>query len=472
MRLPLGAAGCVALAALLCGVGIAAEPVARPASQLPAARASMPAVTAVGEAPRYSLPVAAVGSDPLWGIDRLDAQELAALVVARHPSIESALAAWRAAAALYPQAVSLNDPMLDLMIGPGTFGSPTVNFSYVVQGRQQIPWSGKRQLRGNVATAEARATYQDVNDARLRLALAAKEAYFSYSEAVSLQALNGENRRALESFRESAMARYRANLVTQQDVLQADVELAQIKRRQVELTRARRVAAARINTLVLRTVDAPLPEVAPLPAAAPLPPVELLRQYGIASRPDLAQRASRVRAEQWSVALANREFRPDLEWVGRYDTFWQEPPLQWMAGVTLNVPLAQEKRRAAVREAAARVARERAEFDAMTRQAEYEIQAAYEQVVESLQTTALYHQEILPAARSNVQSALANYTAGRVDFLRLIQAQRELIELAEQSIQAQAELHTRSAMLERVVGGQLPRFEPESVPIGPTIPRQ
>ena len=59
-------------------------------------------------------------------------------------------------------------------------------------------------------------------------------------------------------------------------------------------------------------------------------------------------------------------------------------------------------------------------------------------------------------AKRNVQSAQGGYTAGQVDFLRLIQAQRELIELSEQAIQAQAELHARLAMLERVVGGVYP----------------
>jgi len=463
MRLPLGvAAGVFALPALLFVPLARAQPAAAP----PSVRAGSPAVTAVPVLAQHRLPInGAQTDDPLAGLSQLDAHQLAAIVVARHPSVESALAAWRAAAARYPQAVSLNDPMVDLMMAPGSIGSPNVDFAYIVQGRQQIPWSGKRQLRGNVASAEARAVYQDVNEARLRLALAAKQAFYEYSAATSLRALSDLNGQALESFRQSAVARYRANQVSQQDVLQAEVELAQVKRRQIELNRAARVAAARINTFALRYVDAPLPVATPLGQVEPLPPAELLRQYGIASRPDLAQRATRVRAEQWSVALANREFRPDLEWVGRYDTFWQgtDRPLQGQMGLSLNVPLAQDRRRAAVREANARMTRERAELDAMTRQAEFEIQEAYEQVFESLQTTALYNHDILPAAKRNVQSAQAGYTAGQVDFLRLIQAQRELIELSEQAIQAQAELHSRLAMLERVVGGTLPRFQAEQI---------
>ena len=470
MRLPTGvAAGVLALPALL----FLPLAIAQPAEAPPAARAGIPAVAAVPTNSQYRLPLnGAQADDPLAGLGQLDAQQLAAIVVARHPSVESAMAAWRAAAARYPQAVSLNDPMVDLMMAPGSIGSPNVDFAYIVQGRQQIPWSGKRQLRGNVASAEARAVYQDVNEARLRLALAAKQAFYEYSAATTLRALSDQNGRALESFRQSAVARYRANQVSQQDVLQAEVELAQVKRRQIELARAARVAAARINTLVLRSVDAPLPPASPLRQAEPLPPAELLRQYGVASRPDLAQRNNRLRAEQWSVALANREFRPDLEWVGRYDTFWQgtDRPLQGQMGLTLNVPLAQEKRRAAVREATARVTRERNELDAMTRQAEFEIQEAYEKVFESLQTTALYDRDILPAARRNVQSAQAGYVAGQVDFLRLIQAQRELIDLSEQSIQTQAELHTRLAMLERTVGGSLPRVGVEAVPPPDPIP--
>ena len=49
--------------------------------------------------------------DPFDGQAELSVEQLVAEVQARNPSLQAASAAWRAAAARYPQAVSLDDPM-------------------------------------------------------------------------------------------------------------------------------------------------------------------------------------------------------------------------------------------------------------------------------------------------------------------------------------------------------------------------
>src|SRR5687768_7677195 len=112
------------------------------------------------------------------------------------------------------------------------------------------------------------------------------------------------------------------------------------------------VAVARINTLLHREADRPLPgPPTRLNGVGEAPPAELLQQLAIERRPDLAAIGARIREEQANVALAAREFYPDLEIVGRYDAFWQEHPLRTSVGMNVNVPIYRERRRAAVREA-------------------------------------------------------------------------------------------------------------------------
>ena len=71
----------------------------------------------------------------------------------------------------------------------------------------------------------------------------------------------------------------------------------------------------------------------------------------------------------------------------------------------------------------------------------------------------LYTDSIRPAANENVQSAQANYEAGKLDFLRLIEAQRQLINYREPHYEAVAEYHRRLAELERVLGGAPPQSD-------------
>src|SRR6185369_7882481 len=153
-------------------------------------------------------------------------------------------------------------------------------------------------------------------------------------------------------FRDAAQSKYEANQVSQQDVLQAEVELAKLAQARINLDQMRRVTAARINTLLHRLPDHPLP--APpqhLTVDEELPGVEELRQRAVEQRPDLAATAARIAAEQNSVALACKEFYPDFEFMGRYDAFWTDHEQRPQVGMNVNVPLNQCRRQAAVREA-------------------------------------------------------------------------------------------------------------------------
>ena len=407
--------------------------------------------------------------DPFAGQTQLDPDLLVAVVRERNPSLAAMSAAWQAAAERYPQAVSLEDPQLSLAMGPGTFGDPTHDVAWMVEGSQKLPWPGKRDLRGQKAQAEASAARLDLDDAEVRLVAATRTALWDYYLVRRQEELNAENRVAVGHFRDTAQSKYRANQVTQQDVLEADVELAEIERRQFELNRMDTVAVARINTLLHRAADHPLP---PPPSHPPMvdsapPPIAWLQQFAAERRPDLASIGAQLRAELAAVDLACRDYYPDLDVVARYDAFWQgaDHQLAPMVGVNMNVPLDNARRQAAIREASARVEQRRWEYESRLDEIHSEVQTAYAQLVETDKVLAVFRQTILPAARQYADSAQGNYTANTLDFLHLIDAQRRLIGLREQYEEALAERERRWAELQRSAGGAFPRSSvPEGVP--------
>src|SRR5262245_60448056 len=66
-------------------------------------------------------PVAPAEASPFAGAPSLERAALVAEVLKRNPSIASALQAWRAALARYPQQTSLEDPMVAYGVGPRSF---------------------------------------------------------------------------------------------------------------------------------------------------------------------------------------------------------------------------------------------------------------------------------------------------------------------------------------------------------------
>jgi outer membrane protein TolC len=180
-----------------------------------------------------------------------------------------------------------------------------------------------------------------------------------------------------------------------------------------------------------------------------------LREVALQQRPDLAAQAARIQAEQASLALACKEYYPDFEFMGRYDQFWTDVEQRPQVGMNVNVPLNLSRRNAAVREATFRLSKMQAEYEQQVDNILHDVEAGLARLDGSHQKVALYTDRILPAARANVESANSGYVAGAVDFLRLIEAQRELIELQEKHQEAIAEHHRRRAELERVVGAPI-----------------
>lgn len=400
-------------------------------------------------------------SQPIASADSvLTLPDLIQEVQARNPSLEAMAAAWQSAAQRYPQAISLDDPMFMAMAAPASFGSEDVESAYQLQASQKFPWFGKRAARGRQAAAEATAAFHDLEDDRLRLTEVTQTAYFEYYLVRRALELNRENLEVMKRFRSTAQARYRANQVTQQDELQADVELAELERQGIELERMDKVAVARINTLLRTDPSSPLP--AP-PNQLDTPSgkfeLEMLQQTAEIQRPDLAAIAAKVRAEQAAVTLACKDYYPDADVFGRYDTFWQpaetQSDLRGQVGVTVNVPLYRGRLNAAVREAVFRLNQRRAEYEQRRLDIAYEVANAYALVEESQRTIAIYSEKLIPAAQQNIGAASTNYDVGKVGFLELATAQRQSIELRRKQQEALATYHSRLAALARAVGGPI-----------------
>lgn len=404
-------------------------------------------------------------SAPFEGQAELRVEALVEAVLARNPTLAQMVAAWQAASARYPQVTSLDDPQFGAFMGPASVGSKDVDFAYRLEVSQKVPWRGKLALRGENALAEARAAENDVQDARLQLVESARAAFADYYLVGRALAVNEEAQQLLAEFRENAQARYRTGQAPQQDVLQADVEIGRQRERQLTLERMKQVAIARLNTLMHLPTGSPLPpppnEIGP---SAGLPDVRELQAQALARRPDLRALADRALAEEASLRLAQKEYYPDLDLMAAHDAFWQRPEedLRPQIGVRLNLPVRTARRHAAVAEAQARVAQRQAELARQTDQVNLQVEEAYHLVRESEKALRLYDDTILPAARENVKAAIAAYTTGRVPFLSLLEAQRNLITLRERSYETTTDVFRRRATLERVVGG----------PLAPALPAQ
>jgi outer membrane protein TolC len=392
---------------------------------------------------------------PLDGVSTLTAGDVVRVVLERNPTLEQMRATVAAVAARYPQATSLDDPTLAFWTAPGSAGSPNVNYATRVEVSQKLLFPGKRGLKGAAMRAETVAAGADADTTRLELTEAAVSALADYYLAEKAREVVAENLDLLKQFHKTAVDRYKVGQGPQQDVLQAEVEIARQEERLLSLRRAKAVAVARLNTLMHLPPDSPVPPPADLRATPQAPDAAALRERAVAARPDVKAAAARVEAEEAALALALREYKPDVEVMAAYDGFWQgtDRPLQWQLGVRTNLPVRLARRGGAVEESRAKVAQRRAELARLTDRVNFEVQEAVEQLRESEDVVRLYEEKILKAADANVKEAQAGYAAGKVPFLNLVEAQRNRVMLRDRYYEALAEAARRRAALERATGG-------------------
>jgi outer membrane protein TolC len=381
----------------------------------------------------------------------LERTALIRAVLARNPGVAAMREAWRAAAAEVRAAGTLDDPMLTYEIAPLSIASD-VRFGQRVQISQKLPWPGKRALEGDAAIADAEIAHQDVRAIRLELADLASSLFDDYALVIAELEVNDHHRMTTEQMKKAVEAQLTAGRGSTQDALAAEVELGRMAQERVMLETQREAVIARLNGLLHRAPEAPLPAPAAIAPAVKEPPAldDLLKLA--AQRPDAVAANERIAGETARVASADRAFYPDFEVMASYDSMWDMPEHRWMVGLGLEVPLQRGKREATADAARARVAQGTALLERLRDDVKVEVFRARRDVVESNQIVTSYEKQLVPASHAQVEAALQGFVIGRNDFTAVITAERSAREIELGSYRARTELSKRLAALDKATG--------------------
>jgi cobalt-zinc-cadmium efflux system outer membrane protein len=384
----------------------------------------------------------------------LDRERLTRAVLARNPTLSAARAAWRAAIAEYRGARALEDPMLEYQIAPLSIGSRDVEFGQSVQVSQRFSWPGKRALAAQVVLAEAEVVREGYEAARLRLSLMAALLFDEYYAVERALEISHAHRRLLETIAASAQARYEVGHATQEEVLRVELELGEIERQRVTLTTERRVSVARLNGLLHRppAEALPPPPTTATPDLTPPAALDRLLAEALDARPELAAATARMRSRDAAIALARRDFYPEVGAMASYSTMWMAADHRLMVGLSLNVPVQTGARRGAVDKAQAERAGSEAELAAVADAIGVDVSTARARTMEALELVRLHRERLVPTAEARVEAARIAYETGRSDLEVLIDAERSLRALELQHQRALADLGSRRAELDHALG--------------------
>lgn len=391
--------------------------------------------------------------------DVLERDALIASVLQRNPSIDAVRQAWKAAAARSPQVGSLEDPMFSYSFAPLSIDSNKVDFGERAEISQRLPWPGKLRLKSAAAIDDADARFQDVEEAKIEIAMKAAALFDDYYLVHRALELNVEHIRLLEELKRSAVAQYAAGVLSQQEPIQAEVELAHLAHEDVVLNAERRILTARLNALLHRPPGERLPPPAALSSEQAHAVVGLagddvvrLEDLAVTRRPEIAAAEAAIRARTAEVSLVGLEGFPDFGVMGEYNSMWADEDHQWMAGFSMTLPIWRQRIRAARSEADARLTAAERERQALEDGVRSEARQAYERVVEAHHILELFNSRLLPAAGDQLRVSRAGLESGRTNFMSLIDAERNLRDVQLRYEAALSSLDTRIAELSRQLG--------------------
>lgn len=382
------------------------------------------------------------------------------LAEARSPALAAAYQRWQAVRERVLQASAWPDPMVRYGYFAQEIETALGPQKHRIGLSQTVPWFGKTALRGEIQTEAARAAEQRYRDARVQLFARVARAYYESAHLSRAIEVTEGFQLLLEHEERLARTRFKTGLITNADLIKAQVELAALEDRLRSLRDRRRPLAAQLNAALGRRADARLPW--PVPMVEPpseLPDDSEVLERVRTSSPELAALDHEVRGDDRALALARRNRLPDVtlgvETVvidrSSLTDFSDSGQDAWIASLSFPFPVS-SKYGAAIREAQARRSARLRSREDLERELAARAELALYELRDAERRIELYDTALIPKAQQALGAATSAYRAANLGFLELLDAQRLLLRFELDLARARADRGERVLALLAMMG--------------------
>ncbi|HYG99736.1 MAG TPA: TolC family protein [Terriglobales bacterium] len=373
--------------------------------------------------PTVSAPSASQATQVPASAQVLTLEDVIREVQAQNPAITSAQRTVEAQRRRVVQSGALPDPSVSVSyMGSATPFKTMADdpSSYRgVSAMQMIPLGGKRGLQREMASKEVSASEADRLAVSRRLTADAKAAFYDYFYYDKALQITNRNKARLEQIADISEARYKVGKTMQSDVLRMHVEVTMLVQRAITLEQQRETAAARLNTLMGRAPDAPLPPAAEF-RKEPLPSMAALTTVAEANDPMLQKEQSMIERNKVAVAMARKEYIPDLSVGYMYQQRTMMPDMYGMQ-FQVNIPVFyKSKQREAVEAAKLDLLSSEKSRESRKLELQYELKQMHAMAANADKMLDLYDKAIIPQAQLALASAQSSYSVGTSDFLTVL----------------------------------------------------
>ncbi|MGH9784452.1 MAG: TolC family protein, partial [Terriglobia bacterium] len=386
----------------------------------------------------------------------VEIQSLIEELARNNPEIRAARYRYEAATKRPSYVGSLPDPKIGVVnfgVGHPLSTLKTSNFAYWGVGiSQEVPFPGKLALASEEAQKEADSDGEMYRQTVLDNIAQLKVAYYDWfyiSKAIEITQKNAD---LLERFERIARARYAVGRGIQQDILKAQVERSELAQSLEILLQKRASIQAKIHALLNRSSEIDLGHPGEVKRSSFNLELDQLQQLIERNSPGLRAQQLMVDGRAVGIERAKKEYRPDFNFNFQWQKTSSLDPDYYMATAEIKVPLYfWRKQRYGLEEANARSQESRQSYQATRQSLLFKAKDQFLIARTSERLLALYESGIIPQATVSLDSAVAGYQVGSVDFLTLIDGLTTLLNFEMQYYEELVKHEQALAGLEPIV---------------------
>jgi outer membrane protein TolC len=385
-------------------------------------------------------------------------QEEAAL---NNPELRAGYLNYRAALEKSPQVSALPDPELGFMYFISPIETRLGPQNARISVTQMFPWFGTLSSRNDAAIAQAKAAFESFREQRNRLFYRMEQLWGELYEIEKAIEVANENLMIVNTLVEVSLRRYENGLVSQVDVLRAQIEQEDILTQIALLEDNRGVLRTRFNEL--RNTD---PE-----ASINMPDTLLLRAAELTDK-ELMQRITRQNPElerlryareanQARLSAARKDGAPSfglgLDYIatGERDdvaSLTDNGKDAIIARASVKIPLFRKKYNAQVREAQLIVESTGESIQSRENKLNTELEAALRDRNDAQRRFELYDLKQIQRVQQAINILMEAYSADNTQFEEILRLQRKLYDYRLKRIQARADRFKAQQYIEYLTG--------------------
>jgi outer membrane protein TolC len=361
------------------------------------------------------------------------------------------------------QTAALPDPSLSLGYAsnggpwPGAGIGRDVTSNAGLTFSQEVPFPGKRKLRGEIAQKEADAEFDAYLALRLNVVSRLKQAYHELHHANASIEYVKRYQDLLRNILSITEARYAVGGVPQQDIFKAQTQFSIFEARSLQYEQEHAAKEIEINALLNRPpgrhIEVP-DEMAPgeLPAS-----LDDMLAHARKLSPMLGQEQKMIERGELATNLARKDYYPDYTLAGGYFNQGSMPPM-WQFRVDFKIPAwFWGKQRAGVNEQFLAASEARHNYEAAGVSIDARIRADYTVAQTARRLIDLYQKSVIPEAQLALESSLASYETGSIDFLAVFSNFMNVVDYELMYHEQVMQFHVALARLDEMTGRGIER---------------